>query len=97
MGMSYIGYLECDNCNSFVYIKKPGDVKIWFHPDDPRPLTEAACPKCNHVVSSRIDYEHMRNFVKRGCKLSDFNERFSPLTEDEIDAWDIDAELAASV
>jgi hypothetical protein len=94
--MGYIGYLECDNCSSFVYIKKPDDVQIWYHPDDPRPLCEAKCTKCNTLVSSRIDFDHMANFKRRGCAVKDFNDKFAPLTEADIDAWDdaeIDAEL----
>lgn len=93
----YIGYLECDNCSEFFYIKKPDDIKIWFHPDDPQPLCESTCGNCNHVVSARIDFDHMANFKRRGCVIRDWNDRFGPLTEEEIDGWDIDAELAIAI
>lgn len=91
--MGYIGYLECDNCSKIVYITKPSEIEIWFHPDDPRPLCEAKCTNCGEMVSSRIDHDHMANFKRRGCSVRDLNDKFPPLTEEEIESWDVEADL----
>lgn len=92
--MGFLGYLECDNCDSYVYLNKPEDINVWFHPDDPRPLAEALCPKCGNTVSSRIPHDHMANFKRRGVIIRDFNDKFEPLTEEMIEAWDIESEFA---
>lgn len=92
MTVAYIGYVECDNCDQYVYIKDARDLKIWFHPDDPKPLSEIECTNCHTLVQSRISWEHMVNFRRRGCKVTDLNERFTPLTEEEIENWDFDAD-----
>jgi predicted nucleic-acid-binding Zn-ribbon protein len=90
--MGYLGYAECDSCGKFNYYLKAEDISIWFHPDDPYALTEATCKKCGYTVVSRISHDHLRNFMRRGCALKDFSDRFKPLTEEEIDEWDIEAE-----
>jgi hypothetical protein len=99
-GVGYLGYVECDNCTKYVYIDSPADIQIWYHPDDPKPLAEAICNDCGHVITSRIDFLEMANFRKRGCIVRDFNDKFPPLTEQMIDEWDdeaIEAELYALV
>lgn len=93
--MGFLGYVQCDDCDRFVYIKKPTDIVIWFHPDDPRPLCEVTCPSCNKLVASRIDFDHMANFRRRGVTIRDFNDKFEALSEQMIEEWDIDSELDA--
>ena len=91
--MGYIGYAECDECQEFVYYSDPSQINIWYHQDDPSALAEVECPKCKHIIVSRIPFDHQANFKKRGCVFKSFNEKFTPLTEKEIDEWDIEAEL----
>lgn len=97
MDVGYIGYAECDNCFKFVYYNDPSQIDIWYHEDDPCVLAEVKCTFCGHIVVSRIAYDHMANFRRRGCVLKDLNDKFPPLTEQEIDEWDIDAELLALI
>lgn len=87
--MGFIGYMECDSCEHYVHINSPDEIKIWYHPDDVRPLAEVKCSNCGETVSSRIDFDHMKNFRMRGCVISDWNDKFAdePLTEEMIDDW----------
>lgn len=93
--MSYIGYAECDNCKKFVHYSDPGEIHIWYHPDDPNPLVEVDCKNCGAKVSSRITLDHMINFRKRGCVIHDWNLKFSDLKEQDIDEWDIESDRAS--
>lgn len=87
--MGFLGYVECDNCEHFVHFNEPDQIKIWYHPDDARPLAEVNCPKCGHTTKSRIDGDHVHNLRMRGCVISDWNDKFAddPLTEGMIDEW----------
>jgi hypothetical protein len=91
-----VGYVECDKCNEYVTIEDPKALTIWYHPDDPRPLSEVNCPKCGKLISDRIDHEHMANFRRRGCHLKSLSEKFSALTEEDIDNWIFDADFKNS-
>jgi hypothetical protein len=94
VNMGYLGYVECKACGTYTYINNPNQVKIWYHPDDSKSLAQVEC-SCGNVVENRISYEHMVNFRRRGCSIMEWNDRFmeKPLTEQNIDEWDIDAEF----
>lgn len=87
--MGFLGYVECDNCNHYTTFNNPDDIKIWYHPDDSRPLAQVKCSRCSNIVEARIDFDHMKNFRMRGCSIMDLNDLHSenPLTEQEIDSW----------
>jgi hypothetical protein len=85
--MGFLGYVDCDNCEHFVHFNNPDEIKIWFHPDDPRSLAEVTCPVCGHTTEGRIDFDHMSNLRRRGCVVSELNNKFEPLTEEMIDEW----------
>ena len=91
--MGYLGYVECDECGKYTYINKPEEVKIWFHPDDAKALAEVDCVNCGVTVESKISFDHVQNFKRRGCTIMGLNDRYAPLTEEFIDEWDIDGEL----
>ena len=88
-----IGYVECDDCGAFTYLCRADEITIWYHPDDPKPVAEAYCAACDSVVSARIDFDHMANFKRYGCKVVSLHHKFEELTEEAIDEWDIDSEL----
>lgn len=87
-----IGYIECDSCSRYTQIDNPEQVTIWYHPDG-KPIASVECTSCGDTVESKIGMDHMRNFKKHGCRISDLSDKFEPLTEEMIDNWDIDAEL----
>jgi hypothetical protein len=92
--MSYLAHARCGSCDKTVYMKNPADIKIWYHPDDPNPLTEVVCSFCGEIIRARITPDHYMNLRKRGCMIRGYGDRFEPLTEEMIDNWDIDAELS---
>ena len=95
MTVTYIGFLNCTKCKDVTYISRPEDIKIWAHPDDELPLIEAKCSKCKHKIETRLSWEHVVNFRKRGCKVLTFNEKFTAFTDKDIDEFEenFDAEL----
>lgn len=90
--MSYIGYAECDDCHKFVYYSDPANIYIWDHPND-KTIAEVVCPLCGLKIVSQISADHRENFRRRGCVINHINDKFPPLTEKDIDEWDIDAGL----
>jgi hypothetical protein len=91
--MSFLGYATCDECDELTYFDEPSNINIWFHPDDPKVLAEVDCVHCGYSIQARMGYDHLMNLKRRGCVVRDFNDKFEPLTEEMIDAWDIDAEV----
>lgn len=95
--MSYLCHARCDECDNLTYVKDSEGVKIWYHPDDPEPLTEVICGHCGYVIQERIGMDHLMNLRARGVQVRDFNDKFEPLTEEMIDEWDIEAELLSAI
>lgn len=87
MSVAYIGTIECTACGKYTYIQNTNEVTIWYHPDDDKPLCEVSCTNCKKKVSTRLTWDHVANFKKRGCKILDFGDRFPPLSDKEIDEF----------
>ncbi len=83
MEVKFVGFIEC-TCSTYVYLDKAKDVKIWHHPDDVYPLAEVNCPTCKSLISCRITWDHVANFRQRGVKIRELNDKFKPITEEEI-------------
>jgi hypothetical protein len=94
---SFLVHATCDECTEVTYVRDAAGVKIWYHPDDPEPLSEVICGHCGYVIQCRIGMDHMLNLRQRGVEVKDLNDKFEPLTEEMIDEWDIDAELLATL
>ncbi len=91
--MSFIGYINCDRCNT-QYIEDPDSVTVWYNDDNDQQLADVVCPQCHEISSDRIDLDTLYVFKMAGCHFKPFNDKFAPLTEDEIALWDINDELA---
>lgn len=96
MTVPYIGFVECDKCKHVTYINKTKQIKIWAHPDDEYPIAQVTCVKCKNKVETKLTWDHVSNFRKRGVKVLSLSEKFTKITEKEIDDFkeNFDAEFA---
>jgi hypothetical protein len=90
----HIGWINCDKCR-IQYITKPTQVTIWFSADEADQLAEVTCPSCKTLVESRIGVEAFMSFKRYGVEVKNFNDKFEPLSDEQISEWDISKELAA--
>lgn len=87
-----IGYLNCKGCRSYTHLTNPKDIKIFYHPDDASTV-QVVCKACGAINSSKITWDHARNFMIHGVKVYSLGDQFDKLVEADIDNWDIDSEL----
>lgn len=92
--MTEIGHIQCSKCDGLVFFSEPASIKIWSHPDDDKPLAKVTCPKCGNSTTDRIDFESMVRFRSHGCAILGYSDRFTPFTDEDIENWDIDADIA---
>ena len=67
-------------------------VTIWYNADDPQPIAEVRC-ECGDIITYPISTETLLVFKSNDVKIKKFNDKFDPLTEEMIEAWDIESEL----
>lgn len=91
--MSFLGYATCTECKGLIYFNEVDEINLWYHPDDPEPLAEVKCA-CGETIEARIGMDHFFNLKSRGCVAKPFNDKFEKLTEEMINEWKIDEELA---
>jgi hypothetical protein len=92
--MGFLGWMRCETC-AIQYITDPSQVTLWHTHDEPEIYAEIACPKCSAIVRSLISDDTLAVFERNGIEVRSYNDKFEPLTDDIIDSWDIDAELAS--
>lgn len=91
--MGFLGWMRCDTC-TIQYITDPKQVSLWHDHDESEVYAEIKCPKCGGLVTSLISHETLLVFERHDIPVKSFNDKFEPLTDELIDSWDIDAELA---
>lgn len=90
----YVGHINCSQCG-YQYITDPDSVTIWFNLDHVKQLCEAICPGCKQVRASRIELEDFIALRTHNVQVKPFGDKFEPLTEEMIDAWDPQKEFAS--
>lgn len=94
--MKYLGHIRCPQCG-YTYITDPKRVIIYFNFDSPEQLTEVSCEGCDQILEGKIDLADVIAFSSNGVEISDLNNKFPPLTNNDIDNWDIEEELKSVI
>lgn len=92
----FIGHIRCPGCG-FTHIVNPKQVTIYYNFDCKDQIAEVICFKCKQIVEGKIDDQDVFAFKARGVRLVPWQSRLSPLTEDEINNWDIEEELNSGI
>ena len=88
----FIGHIRCPSCG-FTHIVDSRQIVIYYNFDMRHQIAEVVCFNCKQVVSSTIDEADVYSFSARGVKLVPWQTKLPPLTESDIDNWDIEEEL----
>ena len=82
----------CDWCDAYINVCDPNMVTIYWTLDDIENLVEAIC-ECGSSMQERLDANSITRLEKFGVVKQHLNLLLPPITEREIELWDIDQEL----
>lgn len=90
--LSKICWINCDNCGT-VDIEDSADIVLWHTQDLIRIICEITCPRCMQPTTESIGSIPEQFFRGHGARTKDLNDKYEPLTETDIDNWNMMEEL----
>jgi endogenous inhibitor of DNA gyrase (YacG/DUF329 family) len=90
--MRVVGHVRCPKCGH-QNITDTRLISIFFALDAMQQVCTVKCPSCALEIDSKLDPEDFLKFRTHGVKMQPLSAKFKPLTEAEIDEWDIEKDL----
>lgn len=83
----YLGHVICSECG-YRHIRQASQVTIWYAKDQKRQTATVVCDGCGNSIDSNIGLEDLIAFTQLGVTAKPLSDKFTPLTEAQIDEWD---------